>query len=313
MTKLGFNSVWVDLVMRCVRRVSYSVLVNGTPSAQFNPERGLRQGDPLSPYLFLMCAEVFTTLLRKSELEGKIHGVAVARQVPRVSHLFFADDTILFIQTNTQEADEIMRIIGVYEATSGQRINLDKTEITVSSNIAPDKHKELSNRMGVRDVEKHGKYLGLPTLIGRVKRNIFCGVVEKVSNKLKDWKEKFLSQAGKEVLIKTVIQAIPTYAMSCFLIPNTTCQDVEKEEARFFWGSTPEERKCYWASWDKLTASKEKGGMGFRELHYFNIAMFAKQLWLLMKNPNSIFSRILRAKYNPHGDLLNAGPGYNPS
>lgn len=170
MTKLGFCDDWVKLIMRCVRTVSYSVLINGVPSTPFSPKRGLRQGDPLSPYLFFICAEAFTALLKKAENEGCIHGIKVSRTAPTVSHIFFADDTILFTRVANEEADEIKRVISQYEKASGQRINLDKTEITVSSNISVERRKELSDRLGVREVEQHSKYLGLPTLIGRSKK-----------------------------------------------------------------------------------------------------------------------------------------------
>lgn len=282
MSKLGLCGVWRDLIMCCIRTVSYAVLINGKPSEPFMLERGLRQGDPLSPYLFLICAEAFSASLRQAEIQGRIHGIAVARAAPRVSHLFFADDTILFTTATNEEADEIKRIIQSYERVSGQRINFEKTEITVSSNISNDRRRELSGRLGLKEVEHHVKYLGLPTLIGRSKRQVFAGTFERILHKIKDWKEKSLSQAGKEVLIKAVLQSIPSYVMNCFLLPITLCQDIEAATARFFWGSTIEDRKNHWARWDILTTAKAKGGMGFRELHYFNLAMLAKQFWMLM-------------------------------
>lgn len=112
--------------------------------------------------------------------------------------------------------------------------------------------------MGVQEVDHHVKYLSLPTLIGRSKRQVFAGTLERMLQKMKDWKEKFLSQGGKEVLLKSVIQSTPSYVMNCFLLPTTLCQDIEKATAIFFWGSTLEDRKCYWGRWDVLTTSKAK-------------------------------------------------------
>lgn len=166
MTKLGFCDDWVKFIMRCVRTISYYVLINGAPSPPFTPKIYLCQGDPLSPYLFFIRAEAFTALLKKAENEGCIHGIKVSRTAPTVSHLFFADDTILFTSTMNEEADKIKRVISQYEKASGQRINLDKTEITVSLNVLVER-KELSDRLGVREVEQQSKYLGLSTLIGR--------------------------------------------------------------------------------------------------------------------------------------------------
>lgn len=110
MVKLGFNRSWVGLVMWCVLTVTYFVIVNGSPSVVIKPERGLRQGDPLSAYLFLFCAEAFTSLLRSAEQNGKIHGIQTARGALVISHLFFADDTILFTRATNEQAGELKRI-----------------------------------------------------------------------------------------------------------------------------------------------------------------------------------------------------------
>lgn len=171
----------------------------------------------------------------------------------------------------------------------------------MSTNIPVERRKEISQCLGVKEVEKHDKYLGLPTL-GRSKRQVFVGIVERVSQKLKEWKEKSLSQAGNEVILKAVIQAFPSYAI-----------EIEKEVARFFWGSTLEDNKCHWANWSKLTMAKTNGGVGFWELHYFNLAMLGKQLWGLMRDPNTLSARILHSNYFPRGDILNVGFDFKPS
>lgn len=179
MNKLGFCEKWIQLVMRMVKTVSYAVLINEEPTNVFCPERGLRQGDP--PSLFLFCAEVFTALLKKAETQGSIHGATIARGAPPVSHLFFADDTILFTRSTREEKEEVKVIIRKYEQASGQRINLEKIEITCSSNVTNENREELATCLGVKVVEKHTKYLGLPTLIGRSKKQIFRGIVDMVT------------------------------------------------------------------------------------------------------------------------------------
>lgn len=131
---------------------------------------------------------------------------------------------------------------------------------------------------------------------------------------MKEWKEKTLTHAGKEVLIKSVIHAISSYSMNCFfLFPITTCQEIERATARFFWGSTIEDRKCHQAGWDILTTAKAQGGVGFRELHFFNLAILAKQVWSLLHHTDSLSYRIFKAKYFSSGDFFQANLGYKPS
>lgn len=173
----------------------------------------------------------------------------MAKGAPSISHIFFVDDSILFTRATLEEAKTVKEVIRTYEHVFGQRLNFEKIEITCSSNITQEKQKEISDCLGVRAVANQSKYLGLPTLIGKSKRQIFVKIVDRVNQKMKDWKEKSLSQAGKEVLIKEVIQAIPTYSMNCFLLPLTTCQDIEQATTRFFWNSTLEDRKNHWAAW----------------------------------------------------------------
>jgi hypothetical protein len=116
---LGFHRRWVDLVMKCVTSVKYRIRVNGELSEEFTPKRGLRQGDPISPYLFLLCAEGFSSLLAKAEEEGKIGGVSVCRNAPSVSHLLFADDSLILCRATEEEATNLKELLRIYEECSG--------------------------------------------------------------------------------------------------------------------------------------------------------------------------------------------------
>lgn len=147
-------------------------------SGSLIPSRGLRQGDPMSPYLFLICADVFSNMLSKAAIENYIHGAWICKGAPRISHLFFADDSILFARANLQECSKIADIISMYERASGQKVNLSKTEVTFSKQVSPERRKEIIGALGVREVKKHGKYLGLPTIIGRSKKAIFACLKE---------------------------------------------------------------------------------------------------------------------------------------
>lgn len=119
MLKLGFASRWVELIMECVTTPTYSILINGNPHGFIKPSRGIRQGDPLSPYLFLLCAEGLSSLIRKAESGNKIHGVAASRHGPRTSHLLFADDSLLLSKASVEECQNILNILDTYEKSFG--------------------------------------------------------------------------------------------------------------------------------------------------------------------------------------------------
>ncbi len=127
MRKLGFSNKWIKIVLSCVSTVSYSILINGEPKGRIIPSRGLRQGDPLSPYLFILCAKGLSSLIQAATNENFLHGVVVARGAPKISHLFFADDSLLFCKANIEEVTIIQYLLHLYEKTLGQRVNTDKT------------------------------------------------------------------------------------------------------------------------------------------------------------------------------------------
>ena len=165
---------------------------------------------------------------------GELEGITVCRGAPRLSHLFFADDSIIFCKATIGECNAIQRILGVYEQASSQQLNRTKAALFFSKNTPDEIKEEIKNRFRAQVIRQHEKYLGLPSLVGKNKRNTFNDVKVKLSKKLAGWKEKLLSKAGKEVLIKAVAQAIPTYTMSCFKIPDSLCDDLTSM-IRNFW------------------------------------------------------------------------------
>ena len=173
MEKLGFPEIWVDRVMGCVTTAHFSVLINGTLYGNFSPCRGLRQGGPISPYLFLLCTEGFTSLLQKLELEGQIKGVSVCRRAPRITNLLFADDSLLFCQANKHEVQEVTEILKLYASASGQCINLEKSSVYFSGNTPMEQRTWIKDALGVKEVDRFDTYLGLPMLVGRAKYQTF--------------------------------------------------------------------------------------------------------------------------------------------
>ena len=150
----------------------------------------------------------------------------------------------------------------MYEASSGQQLNRNKTSLFFSHNTANRVKETIKMMFGAQVIKPHESYLGLPSLVSRSKRNTFAQLKHWVSNKLVGWKEKLLSSAGKEILIKAVAQVVPSYTMSCFKLPNTLCDELTKMVRQFRWGQVKEEKKLAWMIWEKMCLPKEKGGYG---------------------------------------------------
>ncbi|XP_019166949.1 PREDICTED: uncharacterized protein LOC109162719 [Ipomoea nil] len=312
MLALGFDERWVELIMLCVTSVSYSIQVGGTRSEQISPTRGLRQGDPLSPYLFIICAEGLSLLLQQAQSRGDLHGCIVARGAPHESHLFFADDSLLFFRATAQEAGVVKQCLSVYEEMSGQAVNYYKSSICYSKNTRDDDREEVASILGVVQAPNFGKYLGLPSFVSRNKRAVFSYIDDKIRQRIGSWNKKLLSQVGKEVNLKSVAQSMPTFSMSVFLLPMNICTAIERTMNRYWWRSK-DDQGIHWKAWDKLCIPKKYGGLGFKELHAFNLAMLGKQAWRLLTKPESLVSRIFKARYYPKGSFFDACIGNNPS
>ena len=184
MAKLGFPDAWIERVMTYVSTPSYSVCINGKAFGNITPSRGLRQGEPLSPYLFLLCAEGFTALLAKVEAEGRIHGAAIRRSTLTISHLLFADDSLLFCRATYEEVRCISDILQLYAASSGQCINFEKSSVYFSSNTMGLQREAIKSELGVKEVDRFESYLGLPTLVGRAKYRTFSFLKDRVWKKI---------------------------------------------------------------------------------------------------------------------------------
>ena len=233
---MGFHTQWVDIMMKCVCFVAYSVKINGQPRGVITPTRGLRQRDPLSLYLFLFCAGGLSALIRKSVKLGTIKGIAACARGPSISRLFFAYDGLIFCKATGEECSNLIGILEKYEKALGQWLNWEKTSLFFNRNTPQNLQDEIKHRFGVKIIKQHEKYLALPSLVGKNKCNMFHQFIERLDNKLSRWKEKFLSNAGKEILIKTVAQVLPSYTMSAFKLSNALCDEMTSIVRKFWWG-----------------------------------------------------------------------------
>lgn len=219
---------------------------------------------------------------------------------------------MIFCRETEEEAGVLRQLLDLYAKASGQVINFEKYSMTFSTGVSPGRRNQIVATLGVNVVDCHDKYLGMPAVVGKSKKEVFRFLRERVSKRINGWGERTLSSVGNEVLIKAVLQSIPTYTMSCFLLPGYLISSIEAEIRSYWWGSGAY-RKIAWVSWDKLCQAKTKGGLSFRNLRAFNLSLLAKQCWRIMEKPESLLAQVYRARYFQHGYFMEAGLGLRPS
>ncbi|KAM6547177.1 hypothetical protein CsatB_018853 [Cannabis sativa] len=313
MCRMGFDHHWIHLILSCVSSVRYKIVNSGREMGPIMPSRGIRQGDPLSSYLFLICAEGFSALIKSFESAGYIRGCRVANGAPVISHMLFADDSYIYCRANEREASNVIRLLKMFEEASGQIVNFNKSSIFYSSNTSIVTKQRIGHLMHIKEADGTSLYLGLPSLVGRNKKAILGFIKDKLQKRIQHWEGRFLSKAGKETLLKTVAQAFPSYAMSVFLLPLETCRSLEGVMSSFWWKSSKDKHGVSWHSWKKLCKHKAVGGLGFRDFREYNLALLGKQAWRLLTETDSLVCKIYKARYFPDDTFLNASLGHNPS
>uniref|UniRef100_A0A803KVF9 Reverse transcriptase domain-containing protein n=1 Tax=Chenopodium quinoa TaxID=63459 RepID=A0A803KVF9_CHEQI len=241
--KINFPERWVRWIMECITSVSYPLLINGEPTKWFNPSVGLRQGDPLSPYIFILCMEVLSRRVSFLQGSGILTGIK----------------------------PEHTTKIPTYPKEAAKRVKQEKTL---------------------------GTYLGCPMDIDGRSTSALNFLVERVHQKVLSWKFQCLSQAGKLVLIHSILIAILSHIMYVYLLPKKFVTKMTSFCLQFFWGKSMGKKPIYWRKREVLEMRKEEGGLGFRNVSMLNKALIFKQAWRIHKEGKSLVSRVLKGKYH---------------
>jgi hypothetical protein len=244
-----------------------SVLVNGSPTSEFSLERGLRQGDPLSPFLFLLAAEGLNVMMRALVQSSLFMGYSIGTVSPVVvSHLQFADDTLLMGAKSLANIRAIRSVLVLFEAVSSLKVNFHKSML-VGVNVAESWLAEASTVFGCSVGRVPFVYLGLPIGGDPCSLSFWEPVVNKILSRLVGWKSRFLSFGGRLVLLKFVLSSLPVYALSFFRAPSGIISSIESLLTNFLRGRGGEDRrKIPWISWRDVCLSEESGGLGVRQL-----------------------------------------------
>ncbi|KAK9991108.1 hypothetical protein SO802_026093 [Lithocarpus litseifolius] len=287
----------IRVIMSCITSPKVSILYNGGTLESFAPSRGIRQGDPLFPYLFILCMEYLGHLIEQKCVEGMWKPLKASRDNVGISHLFFADDLLLFAKVDSEACEAVPQVLCNFCNESGQKISLEKSRIYFSPNVDSEVKEEVCERLCIPATTNIGKYLGIPIKHRGAARNQLNFIAERVMNKLAGWKTRFLSFAGRAVLVKSVMAAIPNHVMQGRILPVHLCDKLDKINRDFLWGSTNEKRKLHLVGWSKIITDKENGGLGIQAARSRNIALLAKLNWRMNQEKDALWSKVILRKY----------------
>ena len=308
--RLGFHSKWVRWVRGCLESSSISVLVNGSPTEEFKPSRGLRQGDPMAPFLFLVVAEGLASLVRQASKQNMLTGVKVGRKEITCSMLQFADDTFFLCEDSFRNVFTIKTILRCFKLVFGLKINFHKSKLA-GINVDRFTLETYAKTLNCNTMRILFKYLGLEVGGNPRKVQFWKPVVNKVSARLSTWKGRCLSMAGRICLIKLVFTSIPLFYLSFFKAPVSICERIRNIQRSFLWAWGRDNRSIPWVSWGNICKPPEEGGLGIKDVRKFNYALMAKWKWRLMSDEKRKWKDILESKYSAISGNDQARPCYH--
>ncbi|GJW68642.1 putative RNA-directed DNA polymerase, eukaryota, reverse transcriptase zinc-binding domain protein [Tanacetum coccineum] len=251
----------VDEIIAWAKKRKKRFLINGSPTKEFKLDRGLRQGDPLSPFLFIIAVEALNVALLESTNNNIFHGIKVGKNKVHISHLQFADDALIMGEWSLSNAKNLSRILTCFHLASGLRVNFNKSKLF---------------GIGVTNLE-------LNTIASSIG--------------LSNWKAKTLSFGGRLTLIRSVLGSLGVYYFSTFKAPKKIICKLEGIRRCFFWGGSANEKKISWIAWDKVTSPRNMGGLGIGSLKASNQSLLAKWWWRIRNEEHALWSKVICSLY----------------
>lgn len=297
MEQMEFGWKWRRWIMSCLASGKASVLVNGSPSKEFDITRGVRQGDPLAPFLFIIAMEGLKVSVDKACELHFFRGVSIPSHGISLSHLMYADDVTFIGEWSEMNFINLNRLLRCFFLASGLCVNLCKSKV-YGIGVENLEVIRLASILKCEPASLPFSYLGLPVGANmRLEKN-WISIIEKFKNKLSAWKAKYLSFGGRLTLINSVLSSLPLYYFSLFKAPVKVINKLEAIRRRFLWGGSLDEKKVHWVAWDVVTKPKDYGGLGVCGLHLANLALLAKWWWRLKEEDDSFWARCIKAIHN---------------
>jgi hypothetical protein len=260
----GFAQHSTNWIISLVSTTSYSLLITGALAKPLWPSRGIRQGDPLSPFLFILMMEGLSRTIKSATIAGEIASLKPFKNFPTSTHQQCVDDTLLHGTCTVMEVKSYQIILEEFGEASGAEINHSKSVVYLF-NTNPTIQRNLENILGFECKTLPMKYLGIPLMDRACKMETWEGVINKLQERVKNWTYISLNLAGRLVLTKVVLQAIKANMMSVFLAPKGILQKIRAIQRYFLWRGLENKKKWALVAWEKVCKQKCKGGLGLQD------------------------------------------------
>lgn len=284
---LQFPTRFIRQLKACVCTTSYMVGYNGLVHGYFKSKRGLRQGDPLSPYLFVIAMNCLSHMLNQAATQNRFKYHTNCSQI-KLTHLSFADDLLIFIDGSISSVQHVLQVLKEFETRSGLAVSMQKTCFYASGLTQSETDLiQASTGMSLGSLPFH--YLGVP-LNSRKPSLASCEpLIHQIKTKFSSWSVKTLSFSGRLLLIKTVIAGINTFWCSAFILPKAVIARINSLCSQFLWKGTLEGHGTARVSWETVVKTKRQGGLGIKDLSTWNKACSIRLIWLLFFRPDSVW------------------------
>ncbi|XP_028106830.1 uncharacterized protein LOC114305894 [Camellia sinensis] len=311
LAKFGFGEKCISWIQECVSTARILILVNGSPTKEFNPQKGLRQGDSLSLFLFNLVVEALNILLQRAMELRLLKGVSVgANDEVKLSHLQFADDSLLFCEVELLEVLNLKRILRCFEVASGLKINYHKS-VVCGIGISGSALTEFAFLLNCKTQNLPLKHQGLPLGANPRRKKTWKPIVAKVKLRQAGWKMRLLSYVGRLTLMKAVLSSIPVYYLSLFKLTKGIAKELDKIQASFLWGGPDLKRKIHLVKWSEVTKSIKQGGLGVRRIRDANVCLLLKRWWRFASELVSLWYKVICSKYRFLGGKWVPNPSLN--
>ncbi|KAL6570158.1 hypothetical protein OROMI_014672 [Orobanche minor] len=296
MTRFGFSAAWVNFIKSCVSNCWFSILVNGQSAGFFKSDRGIRQGDPLSPLIFAIAADYFSRSIDKMFDRNPTMFYKIKKKV-KITHLAYADDILIFLNATKKNLHLLNNCLTHYENVSGQKVNNFKSNF-IMYKPTPQVANWVQRISGFKNATLPVMYLGVPLWKGFQSFEMCSPLISKIKIKLLNWNHHLLSTGGRLGLIKSVLNSIAFFSLQVLKPPENVIIALERIFNKFLWGTSDNRRRLHWAAWSRLCYPTDEGGLGCRDLHDIIRAGICK-IWWRFRTSNNIWSNFLMNKYCP--------------